>query len=116
MLVSEVKHVRRQLEPMVEQLIDLWMALIRRRGRFRVRWSEVTLQDLKDTADAVYRRAMARKADVESLTAMVDRGWADDAFAREQLFPSARYEIMDEPPEPVLLPATENAPLADPAD
>jgi hypothetical protein len=113
LLINEVKHLRRQLEPMVEQLIDLWMVLVRRRARFRVRWSEVSLQDLKDTADAVYRRAMARKADVEALTAMVERGWATDEFAREQLFPSARYEVMDEPPEPVLLPAEEGPPIRD---
>lgn len=113
LLVSEIKNLRLQLEPMIEQLLDLWMALTHRRGRFRVRWSEVSLQDLKDTADAVYRRAMARKADVEALTSMVDRGWVTDEFAREQLFPSARYETMREPAEPVGLPADEAPPLVE---
>jgi hypothetical protein len=105
LLISEVRSFRHELEPMIEKIIDLWQALTGRAGRYRVRWSEVSLQDLKDTAEAMHRRAMARSTDVQALGAMVDRGWIDRDYALEQLFPSARYEAMDEPAEPVDMPS-----------
>ncbi len=107
MLISDIKDFRRELEPVIEQIVDLWLVLRRKRGRFRVRWSEVSLQDLLSLAEAANQRAQARRVDVEALATMVDRGWIDDAYAREQLFPSAQYESMDEPMEVVPRPDEE---------
>lgn len=88
-LIAEIKDLRRELEPMVEQLIDLWLALTRRSGSYQVRWSEVTLQDLSLVADAQYRQAMALRVQTEALLTAIDRGWIDDAYARHRLYPDA---------------------------
>jgi hypothetical protein len=86
-IIAEIHDLRRELEPMVEQLVDLWLALTRRSGNYRVRWSEVTLQDLSLVAEAQYRQAMALRIETEALLTAVDRGWIDDAYARARLFP-----------------------------
>jgi hypothetical protein len=86
-VIAEIHDLRRELEPMVEQLVDLWLALTRRSGNYRVRWSEVTLQDLSLVAEAQYRQAMALRIETEALLTAVDRGWIDDAYARARLFP-----------------------------
>jgi hypothetical protein len=92
MLISEVKDFRRELEPMVEKIVDLYLALTGRAGLYRLRWSEVTLQDLREMAEAAHRRALARKVESDTLAAAVDRGWITSERARDELFPEARTD------------------------
>lgn len=66
MIIAEIKDMRRELEPGLERLIDLWLRLQGRAGKFRLAWSEVTLQDMRDTAEAAYRRALAEKIELEN--------------------------------------------------
>ncbi len=74
MIIAEIKDMRRELEPGLERLIDLWLRVNGRRGKWRLTWSEVTLQDMREMAEAEYRRALAEKVRIENMRALRELG------------------------------------------
>jgi len=85
-LIAEVKDIRQELTPVVEKVFETLVRVRGLKGRYRVTWSEVSLQDLKDQAEAAYRQALAEKLRVDTLLRLREQG----VLSEEQAGAAAR--------------------------
>lgn len=59
MLTSELWAIRRAVEPVLEQICELWLLLNGYPARPRIRWDDISLQDLVEEAQAKLYHAQA---------------------------------------------------------
>jgi len=85
-LIAEIKDIRHELTPVVEKVVGTYLRVRGLRGKWRVRWSEVTLQDLREQAEAAYRQAMADKIRAETMLALMERGGMTRAEAEARVW------------------------------
>jgi hypothetical protein len=107
-----IDNLRDMAEPGIRQLIDLWLRVTGRSGKFSLNWPEVSLQDLLDIARANLMQQQADQIQFENLQAQGRLGiWSMEEIAQqvrpdlEGLSPEeirARLpELATEVPEPV---------------
>lgn len=60
-LTSEITAIRRSLEPVVERICELWLAVHGYGGSVAVEWEDINLQDQVEEAQADLYRAQAEK-------------------------------------------------------
>lgn len=60
-LTSEITAIRRSLEPVVERICEMWLAVHGFGGGARVEWEDINLQDQVEEAQADLYRAQAEK-------------------------------------------------------
>ena len=77
MMTSEVTAIRRSLEPVVERICELWLAMHGFGGGVRVEWADINLQDLLEEAHAELYKQQARSVELENLEKEKTKG-ADD--------------------------------------
>jgi hypothetical protein len=71
-LIAEIKDLRTALAPVITKVIDTWLAvqgLARARGMYRLAWSEVTLQDAVQMAQARLLNARAEALEASNASA-----------------------------------------------
>ena len=87
-LIAEIKDIRHELTPVVEKVVDTFVRVRGVRGNWQIKWSEVTLQDLREQAEASYRLALADKLRTETMLALVERASLSPAQAEARAFPT----------------------------
>jgi hypothetical protein len=68
LLTEVIDSGRHLMTPVLEQLIRLHLKLSNKRGKFSLRWPEVSLMDLVDTARAAWMDAQADAIKIENYT------------------------------------------------
>ena len=61
LLTSEITAIRRQVEPALRRIAELWLALRGYDIQVEIQWDDINLQDLVEEARAELYRAQAEK-------------------------------------------------------
>lgn len=84
MMTSEITAIRRSLEPIVERICELWLAMQGYSTELRVEWEDINLQDTLEEAHAELYRQQARSVEMEN-AGKVGSGRADEGNFTENL-------------------------------
>ncbi len=90
-LIAEIKDIRHELTPVVEKVVDTFARVRGLRGKWQVKWSEVTLQDLREQAEASYRLALADKIRTDTMLALIERAGLSRPEAQALTFGQGKW-------------------------
>jgi hypothetical protein len=87
LLTAQVEALRREVDPAIERVLEIWNGFTDRRHRVRHQWPEVNLHDLTEQAKARVWNAQALQTETDVAITMWQNGWLTQLEALQEVKP-----------------------------
>jgi hypothetical protein len=111
LIVAQIEGIRRSVLPQIEQIVETRQALAGKSGRYRLKWTPITLHDETEQARARAWRAQALEREIANATTLWHLGLINQAQAAQRIDP-ALVAVDRELSAPPLLPNEGNVLLS----